>query len=57
MVSLMLSCVIYARKGRDVATVDIPGTFIQADMEGEIVDMKFEGTTTDMFTKLEPKLY
>ena len=30
--SVMLSCVIDAMKGRDVATVDIPGASMQADI-------------------------
>jgi hypothetical protein len=54
--SLMLSCAIDARENRDVATVDIPVAFMQADMEG-IVDMKLEGPMADMFAKLDPKLY
>eukprot|EP00957_Ditylum_brightwellii_P184341 14041164-Ditylum_brightwellii.AAC.1 len=31
--ALMLSCLIDAMEGRDVATVDIPGAFMQADMD------------------------
>ena len=31
--SLMLSCAIDAMEGQDVATVDIPGAFMQADMD------------------------
>eukprot|EP00957_Ditylum_brightwellii_P196404 14964730-Ditylum_brightwellii.AAC.1 len=31
--SLMLSCLIDAKEGRDVVTVDIPGAFMQADMD------------------------
>ena len=37
-----------------MATVNIPGTFIQTDMERDIVDMKLEGTMADLFTKLDP---
>jgi len=40
----------------DVATVDIPGAFMQADMVGD-VHMKFEGKIADLLTKLEPHLY
>ena len=54
--SLMLSCAIDARENRDVATVDIPVAFMQADMEGE-VDIKSEGKMADMFAKLNPELY
>eukprot|EP00957_Ditylum_brightwellii_P077097 5859525-Ditylum_brightwellii.AAC.1 len=32
-VSLMLPCIIDAEEGRDVATVNIPGAFMQADMD------------------------
>eukprot|EP00978_Attheya_sp_CCMP212_P040600 scaffold223530_cov39-Attheya_sp.AAC.1 len=31
--AVMLSCAIYAKEGRNVATVDIPGAFLHADME------------------------
>ena len=54
--SLILSCVMYAHEGRYVGTVDIPGAFMHADMEG-IVDMKLEDTMADMFAKLDPNLY
>jgi hypothetical protein len=36
---VMLSCVINAKEGRDMATVNIPGAFLQAEME-ELVHMK-----------------
>ena len=54
--SLMLPFVIDAREKRDVAIIDIPVTFMQADMEGEIY-MKLEGTMVDMFAELDLKLY
>ena len=41
--ALFLTCLIDATEHRKVATVDIPGSFMQADMEGEIVHMKLEG--------------
>ena len=34
--SAMLSCVIDAKEGSDMATVDIPGAFMQADMEDRV---------------------
>ena len=40
-----------------VATVDIPGEFMQADMEGETVHMNLEGKMKKLLTKLDPKLY
>lgn len=41
--ALMLSCVIDAKEGRDVATVDIPGAFMQADMD-DLVHMRLDRT-------------
>eukprot|EP00978_Attheya_sp_CCMP212_P046654 scaffold403813_cov59-Attheya_sp.AAC.1 len=40
--SLMLTCVIDSKEERDVAVVDIPGAFMQVDMD-ELVHMKLEG--------------
>ena len=55
--ALMLTCVINAMEHRDVATVDVPCAFMQADMEGEEVNMKLEGKMVDLLAKLDPKLY
>ena len=55
--ALFLTCLINAMEHRKVATVDIPGAFMQADMEGETVHMKLEGKMTELQTKLDPKLY
>ena len=54
--ALMLSCVIDAKEGRDTATVDIPGAFMQADMD-ELVHMRLEGTMAELLVRLDPKLY
>ena len=54
--ALMLSCVIDAKEERDVATVDIPGAFMQADMD-ELVHMRLEGTMAELLVRLDPKLY
>jgi hypothetical protein len=54
--SLFLSCVIDAKEERDVATCDIPGAFMQADMEGT-VHMRLEGEMAELIVKLDPKLY
>ena len=42
---------------RKVATFNIPGAFIQADMEGETVHMKLDGKMAELLKKLDPKLY
>jgi hypothetical protein len=54
--AVMLSCTIDALERRDVATVDIPGAFMQADMD-ELVHMRLEGTMAELLVKLDPKLY
>jgi hypothetical protein len=54
--SVMLSATINAMEGRDVATVDIPGAFMQANIE-EVVHVKFEGEIAEMLVKMDPKLY
>eukprot|EP00957_Ditylum_brightwellii_P141557 10784241-Ditylum_brightwellii.AAC.1 len=42
-------------EGRDVSTVDIPGAFVQKDMD-DTVHMKIEGTMAEILTKLDPKM-
>jgi hypothetical protein len=39
-----------------VVTVNIPGGFMQADMD-DLVHMKLEGKMAKLLVKLEPKLY
>ena len=54
--SVMLSAVIDAHEQRDVVTLDIPGAFMQADID-DVVHVKFEGEIAEMLVKLDPKLY
>jgi Reverse transcriptase (RNA-dependent DNA polymerase) len=54
--SVMLSCVVDAAEGRDVATVDIPGAFLHADME-DVVHMKLEGTMAEIMVRINPAMY
>jgi hypothetical protein len=54
--SLMLSCIIDAKEGFDVATADIPGAFMQTDMKGTVY-MVLEGTMAELLVKIKPKLY
>ena len=53
--SVMISCTIDTKEGRDVATVDILGDFMQADMD-ETVHVRLEGTMTELLIKIDPKL-
>ena len=54
--SLFISATLDALERRNVATVDIPGAFMQADLVGD-VHMKLEGKIADLLTELEPDLY
>ena len=54
--SVMLSCTIDAKEERDVGTVDLPGAFMQADMEGT-VHMKLEGKMAELLVRIAPSLY
>jgi hypothetical protein len=54
--SVFITCCIDAREGRDVATVDIPGAFMHADMD-QTVHMRLEGKMAELLVQLDPKLY
>jgi hypothetical protein len=54
--ALMLSCVIDAEERRAVVTADIPGAFMQADMD-EVIHMKLEGPLATLLTRVDPKSY
>ena len=54
--ALMLTYTIHALRGRDVDTVDIPGAFMQADMEGNDINMKLEEKMMNLLAKLNPIL-
>jgi hypothetical protein len=57
--SVMLLCVIDAEEGRDMATVDIPGTFMQANID-KLVHIKLKrengGTSGQARTHAIPKV-
>jgi hypothetical protein len=54
--SLFLLSVIDAKEGQAVVTLDIPGAFMQADMD-EVLYMKLEGPLAHLLTKVDPKQY
>ena len=54
--SLMISCVVNSKQGRKVVTLDIPGAFIQADMD-DLVHVKFKGIMAEMLVKTDPEKY
>ena len=53
---LLLSCMIDAKERRDVATADIPGAFMQTDLD-ETVHMRLEGAMAELLLKIDSKLY
>ena len=51
--ALMLTILIDAHEGRDVATADITGAYLNAEMDDFVV-MKFEGREVDILCQLNP---
>jgi hypothetical protein len=54
--SVMITSTIDAKEQQDVATVDVPGAFMQADMD-DIVHLKLEGKMVELLVMIDPKLY
>ena len=44
-------------EGRDVATVDIPGAFMQVDIGTDLVYIRFDGVMAKVVQKLDPDQY
>jgi hypothetical protein len=51
--SVLLTCTIDAFEGQDIATVNIPGAFLQANMEG-IVHVRLTGVVVDALERIDP---
>jgi hypothetical protein len=54
--SLLLSCVIDSKEQRQVITCDVPGAFMQVDVD-EVVHVRLAGPLAELLTKVDPKLY
>ena len=54
--SLFLSCIIDAFEKREVATLDIPGAFMQADID-ELIHVKLVGELADLLCKVDPSYH
>ena len=52
----MATCLIDAIEGRNVATADIPGAFLQATMDDDVW-IKFENEVADVLVELDPERY
>jgi hypothetical protein len=57
--AVLLSCIIDAEKGRDVAVIDIPNAFIQTRVEdeGNMAIIKIRGVLVDILVKIAPDVY
>ena len=55
-VAFILTAILDALEGRDVAVVDIPGAYLSADMDNE-VHIVFIGRLAEMMVAADPALY
>jgi hypothetical protein len=54
--SVMITSAIDAHEGRKVVTCDIPGAFLHADLDEEVV-MLLRGQLADLMVQIDPELY
>ena len=55
--ALTLSCMIDVKEGRDVATADIPGAFLQTKYNKGDTHIRIDGPMLDLLTQIYPSLY
>jgi hypothetical protein len=57
--AVLLSCIIDAEEGRDVAVVDIPNAFVQTRVENEkdMAFIKIHGVLVDILVEIAPDVY
>ena len=53
----MLSCMIDAMEGREVATADIPEAFLQTDYDKGDIHIKLEGVMVTLLEEIDPEYY
>jgi hypothetical protein len=54
--AVFLTAVIDALEGRDVAVADVPGAFMQVDMD-EVVHLRFTGIMVEKLLEIDPEMY
>ena len=54
--AIFIQGTVFAHEGRDVATCDIPGAFLQAD-NADYVLMRLDGNLAELMVKVAPSLY
>jgi hypothetical protein len=55
--AVLLTAVIDALEGREVAIVDIPGAFMQVDLEDETIHVRLTGKMVNLLLKIDRELY
>ena len=55
--SVFLTSIIGALENQYVVTLDVPGAFMQSDMDHEVVHVKFEGEMAELLTHVNPEKY
>jgi hypothetical protein len=57
--AVLLSCIIDAKEGRDVAVINIPNAFIQTRVEdeGDMVIIRIRGVLLDVLVQIAPYVY
>ena len=51
--ALFITCLIDAKEGHDIATCDVPGAFMHADID-EVVHLRLDGEIADLLLKVDP---
>jgi hypothetical protein len=54
--AVFLTAVIAALEGRDVAVIDVPGAFMQTDLD-ELIHVRFTGTMVDLLLEIDYDMY
>jgi hypothetical protein len=54
--AVFLTAVVDAKEGREVAILDVPGAFMQADMD-ELVHVRFTGKMVDLLVEIDPEMF
>lgn len=55
--AVFLLPLVVAKGGRDVMTMVIPGAFLQTELRGKRVHLRFNGRMTEMLAMMDPMLY
>eukprot|EP00804_Cyclotella_cryptica_P027764 CCRYP_009202-RA/>CCRYP_009202-RA protein AED:0.72 eAED:0.12 QI:0/-1/0/1/-1/1/1/0/1137 len=57
--AMIMTCVIDAHEGRDAATLDIPGAFLQTKMpkDEDVVHVVLDGRMAELLAKISPETY